>query len=279
MNYFDFVRKYLDKLLIDVLNEVILKIVHSEKTGVSHAMQIAANIAVLEKAFDYFLQHTAQQCGKNPVRSIDRPQIGLTAKIVLKTSRDEAYLALLNLVNSKLDEFMKLTESVNWTSDEISQHGNEYINEVIIYLDTVMSTAQQILPLDALYKVGSGALDHISNTIMGAFLSHSVKRFNMTAVTSINNNLKALESFADERFHSTGLHEVYKDGGSFRGCLVESRQLINLLTSSQPENFMNPVIRRLRVFARSLRTWLMGFSAASRTELLSGARGRSRRIC
>ncbi|GER25971.1 exocyst complex component sec15A [Striga asiatica] len=247
MNYFDFVRKYLDKLLIDVLNEVILKIVHSGKTGVSQAMQIAANIAVLEKACDYFLQHAAQQCGI-PVRSIDRPQNGLTAKIVLKTSRDEAYLALLNLVNSKLDEFMKLTESVNWTSDEISQHGNEYINEVIIYLDTVMSTAQQILPLDALYKVGSGALDHISNTIVGAFLSDSVKRFNVTAVTSINNDLKALESFADERFHSTGLNEVYKDG-SFRGCLVESRQLINLLMSSQPENFMNPVIRQKNYYA------------------------------
>ncbi|KAK6127206.1 hypothetical protein DH2020_039049 [Rehmannia glutinosa] len=216
--------------------------IHSGTTGVSQAMQIAANISVLERACDYFLQHAAQQCGI-PVRSIDRPQGGLTAKIVLKTSRDAAYLALLNLVNSKLDEFMALTENVNWTSDETAQHGNEYINEVVIYLDTVMSTAQQILPLDALYKVGSGALEHISNSIVGAFLSDSVKRFNVYAITSINNDLKALESFADERFHSTGLHEIYKDG-SFRGCLIEARQLINLLMSSQPENFMNPVIRQ-----------------------------------
>ncbi|KAL7092991.1 hypothetical protein ACP275_11G015400 [Erythranthe tilingii] len=241
MNYFDFVRKYLDKLLIDVLNEVILNTIHNGTIGVSQAMQIAANISVLERACDYFLQHAAQQCGI-PVRSIDRPQIGLTAKIVLKTSRDAAYLALLSLVNSKLDEFMSLTENVNWTSDETAQHGNDYINEVVIYLDTVLSTAQQILPLDALYKVGSGALDHISNSIMGTFLSDSIKRFNVNAVTSINLDLKALESFADERFHSTGLNEIYKDG-SFRGCLIEARQLINLLMSSQPENFMNPVIR------------------------------------
>lgn len=241
MNYFDFVRKYLDKLLIDVLNEVILKTIHSGTTGVSQAMQIAANIAVLERACDYFLQHAAQQCGI-PFRTIDRPQVALTAKIVLKTSRDAAYLALLSLVNSKLDEFMSLTENVNWTSDEVASHGNEYINEVVIYLDTVMSTAQQILPLDALYKVGNGALEHISNSIVGAFLSDSIKRFNVNAVTSINIDLKALESFADERFHSTGLHDIYKDG-SFRGCLIEARQLINLLMSSQPENFMNPVIR------------------------------------
>lgn len=241
MNYFDFVRKYLDKLLIDVLNEALLKTIHSGTTGVSQAMQIAANISVLERACDYFIQHAAQQCGI-PVRSIDRPQCGLTAKIVLKTSRDAAYMALLTLVNAKLDEFMHLTENVNWTSEDTTGLGNEYTNEVVIYLDTVMSTAQQILPLDALYKVGSGALDHISNSIVGTFLSDSIKRFSVNAVMSLNMDLKALESFADERFHSTGLHEIYRDG-SFRSCLIEARQLINLLLSSQPENFMNPVIR------------------------------------
>lgn len=241
MNYFDFVRKYLDKLLIDVLNEALLKTIHSGTTGVSQAMQIAANISVLERACDYFIQHAAQQCGI-PVRSIDRPQCGLTAKIVLKTSRDAAYMALLTLVNAKLDEFMHLTENVNWTSEDTTGLGNEYTNEVVIYLDTVMSTAQQILPLDALYKVGSGALDHISNSIVGTFLSDSIKRFSVNAVMSLNMDLKALESFAGERFHSTGLHEIYRDG-SFQSCLIEARQLINLLLSSQPENFMNPVIR------------------------------------
>ncbi|XP_073039370.1 exocyst complex component SEC15A-like [Primulina eburnea] len=241
MNYFDFVRKYLDKLLIDVLNEIILNTIHGGSIGVSQAMGIAANMAVLERACDYFIQHAAQQCGI-PSRSIDRPQGSLTAKVVFRTSRDAAYLSLLSLVNSKLDEFMALSENVNWTSDDASQHSNEYINEVVIYLDTVLSTAQQILPRDALYKVGSGAFEHISNSIVGAFLSDSVKRFSVNAVMSINNDLKALESFADERFHSTGVHEIYKDG-SFRSCLVEARQLINLLLSSQPENFMNPVIR------------------------------------
>ena len=241
MKIFNFMRKYLDKLLIDVLNEAILYTIHSGTTGVSQAMQIAANIAALERACDFFLHHAAQQCGI-PIRSVERPQASLTAKVVLKTSRDAAYIALLNLVNTKLDEFMALPENVNWTPDDAPPDAHEYVNEVVIYLDTVMSTAQQILPLDALYKVGSGALEHISNSLVSAFLSDSVKRFNANAVMSINNDLKALESFADERFHSSGLSEIYKEG-SFRGCLIESRQLINLLLSSQPENFMNPVIR------------------------------------
>lgn len=241
MNFFVFVKKYLDKLLIDVLNESILNTIHSGSTGVSQAMQMAANTAVLERACDFFLQHAAQQSGI-PARSVERPQGSLTAKVLLKTSRDAAYLTLLSLVNSKLDEFMALTENVNWTADDNTKCGNEYINEVVIYLDTLMSTAQQILPMDALYKVGSGALEHISNSIVDTFLSDSVKRFNANAVITINNDLKTLEAFADERFHSTGLSEIYKES-SFRGFLIEARQLINLLLSSQPENFMNPVIR------------------------------------
>ncbi|KAM7270149.1 hypothetical protein ACFE04_029363 [Oxalis oulophora] len=240
-NVFDVVRKYLDKLLIDVLNEALLNIISSSAVGVSQAMQIAANISVLERACDFFIRHAAQLCGI-PIRSVERPQATLAAKVVLKTSRDEAYLSLLSLVNTKLDGFMKLTENINWTSEEAPQRGNEYVNEVLIYLDTLISTAQQILPLDAMYKVGSGALDHICYSIVSAFLSDSVKRFTVNAVMAINNDLKTLENFADERFHSTGLSEIYKDG-SFRSYLLEARQLINLLSSSQPENFMNPVIR------------------------------------
>ncbi|XP_022718253.1 exocyst complex component SEC15A [Durio zibethinus] len=240
-NFYDVMRKYLDKLLIDVLNEIVLTKVHSAGIVVSQAMQIAANISFLERACDFFLRHAAQLCGI-PVRSVERPRASLTAKAVLKSSSDAAYLALLNLVNSKLEEIMALTENINWTSEEISQNNNEYMNEVVFYLDTLLSTAQQILPLDALYKVGSGALEHISNSIIAAFLSDSVKRFNANAVMVINHDLKMLENFADERFHSTGLSERYKEG-SFRSCLIEARQLINLLSSSQPENFMNPVIR------------------------------------
>lgn len=239
-NLYDVVKMYLDNLLIDVLNEVLLNTIQSGSI-VSQAMQIAANISVLERACGFFLRNAAQLCGI-PIRSVERTQASLTAKAVLKTSRDAAYLTLLNLVNDKLDEFLALTENIKWTSEDVSEHANDYMNEVIIYLDSVLSTAQQILPLDALYKVGSGAFEHISNSIMAAFLSDNVKRFSLNAVMGINNDLKALESFADDRFHSIGLSELYKEG-SFRGCLIEARQLVNLLSSSQPENFMNPVIR------------------------------------
>ncbi|KAJ4982472.1 hypothetical protein NE237_033309 [Protea cynaroides] len=241
MNFYDVVKKYLDKLLIDVLNENLLKAIYSPTIGMSQAMQIAANISVLERACDHFLRQAAQHCGI-PVRSIERTRASLNAKLVLKTSRDEAYHTLLNLVNAKLDEFMALTANINWITEETPQNGNDYINEVVFFLDTLMSTGQQILPMDTLYKVLIEALEHISNSIVSAFLSDTVKRFNVNAVMGIDIDLKVLESFAEDRFHSTGMSEIHKEG-SLGDCLIEARQLINLLLSSQPENFMNPVIR------------------------------------
>ncbi|CAH1418504.1 unnamed protein product [Lactuca virosa] len=240
-NFFDFARKYLDKLLIDVLNDVILSTIKSSNTGVSQAMQIAANISFLERACDYFLQTAAKQCGV-PTRMIARPQTTLNAKNVLKSTREKSYVALVNLVNHKLTEYLSLMEKVNWIIDDVAQHKSEYMNEVVMYLDTLLSTAQQVLPLDVMYKIGSGALEHINNSFVNTLLSDSLKRFTANCVMGINNDFKTLEEFADERFHSTGLSEIYKEG-SFRGCLLEMRQLINLLLSSQPENFMNPVIR------------------------------------
>lgn len=45
-------RKYVDTLSINVLNDSILDKIHSGTTGVSEAMRIAANTTVLERACD-----------------------------------------------------------------------------------------------------------------------------------------------------------------------------------------------------------------------------------
>ncbi|XP_004515483.1 exocyst complex component SEC15A-like [Cicer arietinum] len=247
MNIFDVVKKYLDKFLIDVLNAILLDTINSGNIGVPQVMQIAANIAVLERACDYFLRNAAQLCGI-PCRPIEKPQAALCAKVVLRTSRDAAYAALLSMVNKEIDKFMTLTVGVNWTPEETNQNGNDYIHEVVIYLHSILTPAQNFLPLDAMYKVGSGVFEHISNAIVDAFASDSVKRFNANAVINIEYDLQIIENFADERFYLAGLGEIYNEG-SFKSSLVEARQLINLLLSSQAENFMNPVIREKSYYA------------------------------
>lgn len=251
LNFFDSVRKYLDKFLIDVLNVTLLEKINSGNISVPQLMQIAANIAVLQRACDFFLRHAAQLCGI-PVRSVGRPQATLTAKVVFKTSRDAAFIALQSLVNTKINEFMTLVESVNWISEETNEGGHDYIHEVIIYLESIMSPAQQILPLDDVYRVGSGAFEHISNSIVAAFSSDGVKRFNANAVINIEYDVQIIENFAEERFYSAGLGEIYSEG-SFKNNLVEARQLVNLLLSSQPENFLNPDIWEKNYYALEIK--------------------------
>jgi hypothetical protein len=146
------------------------------------------------------------------------------------------------MANSKIDEFMVLLDDVNWIVEESPDNANDYMNEVLIYLETLVSTAQEILPQEALYKVVSGAMSHISDSIMTTLLSDGVKRFTASSVLGLDMDLNLLEAFADEKFHITGLADLGKET-TFRDRLVEIRQLVNLLLSSQPENFMNPVIR------------------------------------
>lgn len=241
INSYDVVKGYLDKLLIEVLNDGLLKLIHNGSLEIAQLVQIAGNIAILERSCDMFLLHAAQLCGL-PKRLLGKPHSGLTARAVLKASQNAAFNGLITSANSRIDEFMLLLTSIDWTTEETPEHANDYMNEVLIYLDMVVSTAQPILPREALFKVISGSLSHISDSIITVLLSDRVKRLSINAVVGIDIDLKLLEEFAEDRFHVTGLSALKKET-SFKDCLVEIRQLTNLLLSNHAESFMNAVIR------------------------------------
>ncbi|KAJ8774249.1 hypothetical protein K2173_009680 [Erythroxylum novogranatense] len=222
LEFFDVVKKYLDRLLSEVLDGALVKLINTSVHGVSQAMQVAANMAVMERACDFFFRHAAQLSG-----------------FPLTNARDKAEEMLSGLLKEKVDGFMTLIENVNWMADEPIQNGNEYVNEVIIYLETLVSTAQQILPTNVLKRVLQDILSHISEQIVGALLSDSVKKFNVNAVTGIDVDVRLLESFADSQSTLFTEGEV----SQLKIALAEARQLINLLLSNHPENFLNPVIR------------------------------------
>lgn len=234
LEFFDVVKKYLDRLLSEVLDEALLKLINASVHGVSQAMQVAANMAVLERACDFFFRHAAQLSGI-PLRMAERGR----RQFPLNNARDAAEEMLSGLLKQKVDGFMTLLENVNWMADEPTQSGNEYVNEVMIYLETLVSTAQQILPVPVLKRVMQDVLSHISEMIVGALLGDSVKRFNVNAIMGIDVDIRLLESFADNQaaLLSDG------DANQFKTALAEARQLINLLLSNHPENFLNPVIR------------------------------------
>lgn len=237
LDFYAFVKKYLDRLLSEVLDGAFLRLVESKSLGVSQAMQVAANMAVLERACDFFLRHAGQLSGI-PLRIAERTR----REFALKKSRDAIEELLLSLLRGKIDDFMLLTDGIVWMGEDPPQNGNEYANEVIIYLETLVSTAQQILPAQVLCRVIYGVLSHISEKIVGLFLSDLVKRFNGNAVAGIDTDVKLLESFAESQSQLFS-ESVESRTNDLKQALAEARQVVNLLASNHPENFLNPVIR------------------------------------
>ena len=234
LEFYDVVKKYLDRLLTEVLDGALLKVINSSIGGVTPAMQMAANMAVFERACDFFFRHAAQLSGI-PLRIAERGR----RQFPLIKARDAAEETLSGLLKQKVDGFLTLMENVNWVADEPPQGGNEYANEVIIFLETLISTAQQILPVQVLKRIMKDVLSHISEMIIGALLGESVKRFNVNAIMGLDVDVRLLESFAENQ--ASLLSET--DASQLKSALIESRQMVNLLLSNHPENFLNPVIR------------------------------------
>ncbi|XP_023514712.1 exocyst complex component SEC15B-like isoform X3 [Cucurbita pepo subsp. pepo] len=234
LDFYDVVKKYLDRLLSEVLDGALLKLISSSVHGVPQAMQMAANMAVFERACDFFFRHAAQLSGI-PLRMAERGR----RRFPLIKAREAAEETLSGLLKGKVDSFMLLIENVNWVPDEPLQNGNEYVNEVIFYLETLVSTAQQILPVQVLQRVLQDVLSHISVMIVGALQADSVKRFNLNAVMGFDVDIKLLEAFVDNQASMF----AEEDLNQLKPALSEARQMINLLLSSHPENFLNPVIR------------------------------------
>ncbi|MBA0831949.1 hypothetical protein Goarm_016374, partial [Gossypium armourianum] len=182
------VKKYLDRLLSEVLDGALLKLISSSVHGVSQAMQVAANMAVFERACDFFFRHAAQLSGI-PLRMVEKGK----RQFPLNKSRDAAEEMLSGMLKTKVDGFMTLIENVNWMTDEPSQGGNEYVNEVLIYLETLVSTAQQILPPQVLKRVLQDVLSHISEKIVDTLLGDLVKRFNVNAIIGLDVDIRLLE--------------------------------------------------------------------------------------
>lgn len=237
LEFYDIVKKYLDRLLSEVLDGALLILVESSIQGVAAAIQVSANMVAFEKACVFFFRHTAQLCGI-PFRMTERGP----RDFPLKRSRDAAEAKLVRFMIGKIDDFMVQTENISWMVETVYQNGNEYANEVILYLEALFSTAQELLPSQVLRRITLGVILHISEKIVGLFLDDNVRRFNDNAVVGIDADLKLFESFVDKlaQVHAT---EDELDANELKLGLLEARQMVNLLMSNNPENYMNPVIR------------------------------------
>ncbi|GKB92461.1 exocyst complex component SEC15B, partial [Tanacetum coccineum] len=63
-----------DRLLTEVLDDALLKLISTSIGGVNQAMVVAANMAVLERACDFFFRHAAKLSGI-PLRMVERSML------------------------------------------------------------------------------------------------------------------------------------------------------------------------------------------------------------
>ncbi|CAL0320026.1 unnamed protein product [Lupinus luteus] len=112
LKFYEVVKKYLDKLLNEDLDEASLQLINTSVHGVNQAMQVAANMTVLERACDFFFCHVAKLSGV-PLRMVERSR----KQFPLRKARDVVEGMLSRLLKVKVDGFMTLVENVNWMTD------------------------------------------------------------------------------------------------------------------------------------------------------------------
>ncbi|KAF8051255.1 hypothetical protein N665_1758s0004 [Sinapis alba] len=217
LDFYDVVKKYLDRLLGGVLDEALLKLINTPVHGVSQTMQVATNMAVFERACDFFFRHAAQLSGV-PLRMVKRGR----RHFPLTKSQNTAEDTLSELLKKKIET-----------------GGNKYMNEVITYLETSVSTAQQILPAKVLKRVLRDVLAHISKRIVGTLCGDVVKRLSIAEIKGVDVDIQLLESFTEQLKPML----TDKEAKEIKTTFVKIRQMVNLLFSNHPENFVNPVIR------------------------------------
>lgn len=242
IDQYEVVRKYLDRLLTTVVNDAMLRAIRSPSLQVSHAMQIAANMTVLERACSFFAEHAAHLCGI-PTRLVDGAHGGLPARNSLRQAQSAAYDAMLQIMNAKIDEMMSPAEKIDWVPTEQPGVLNEYLTDLLIYLETMMETANQLLPTDAFDRVSGGMVRHISDFIVNLLCGDIVKRFNYYAIQGVDNDLRFIEGFADQQFEKRQKGSSQVEAPPLRSHLAEARQVINLLLSNTPEHYLSKSFR------------------------------------
>ncbi|CAM8922526.1 unnamed protein product [Rhodiola kirilowii] len=92
LDFYDVIKKYLDRLLGEVLDGALLKLISTSIHGVSQAMQLSGL----------------------PLRMVERTK----RKFPLTNSRNAAEEMLASLLKNKVDGFLILLENVEWMADE-----------------------------------------------------------------------------------------------------------------------------------------------------------------
>ncbi|KAG0180252.1 hypothetical protein DFQ28_005144 [Apophysomyces sp. BC1034] len=226
----DILKKAVDSLLIQKVNAILLEKLQS--TNLSQIVQIIINIEYFESIcpdFEMLLMET---------RSFHRSgRIHLKATSTFKDTRRKAEKRIFELVNSKLDQFLELSE-YDWSSEELQRQPSPNLQDLVSYLTNVTNAALLNLPESIKSLLYFDALEHLSQCmkaskdILNLLLDPDQRATTEVSLRNFDTDVRFLEDFIQNLGDPT-IGETF----------VELRQLLELTECENPEDYLTPPIR------------------------------------
>jgi len=225
----DLLKKSLDSLLLDDLNGSLIRKMKSKSIKLTQVVQIFHDMEYYVKACDEFEQELSRKNSSKSTNEIALSHI----KTKFMDSQKMAEEKIFDIINEKIDMFVELS-GYNWMPDKPSSEPSSYIQDIISWLETIISTTLVNLPESIKSFVYFDVFNHLSSSLQKYLTqqTNGTQKMNIYFVETIDKDVSSIESFIESLNNPMILD-----------CFTELRQLINLLMSPNPENFLNPSIK------------------------------------
>jgi len=225
----DLLKKSLDSLLLDDLNGSLIRKMKSKSIKLTQVVQIYYDMGFYIKACDEFEQELSRRKSSKTAGDIALSHI----KTKFIDSQKLAEEKIFDIINEKIDMFVELS-GYNWMPEKPSTDPSSYIQDIINWLETIISTTLSNLPESIKSFVYFDAFNHLSSSLLKYLTQQTsgTQKMNIYFVQTVDKDVSSIENFIESLNNPMILD-----------CFTELRQVINLLLSPNPENFLNASTR------------------------------------
>lgn len=129
------------------------------------------------------------------------------------------------MIVEKLDE--ALSADANWAPDQPRKGPSELARTTLATLEVTLQKALALMPTPVAETLCRSALEAAAGSLLRPLVGTSIKSFNMYAIIGLDTDVQLLEGVADRL-----------PVGNLRQCLVEPRELVDMLLANEPERMM-----------------------------------------
>jgi hypothetical protein len=221
--------KSLDSLLLDDLNGTLVRKMKSKSIKLTQVVQIFHDMEFYVKSCDEFERELSRKKSSKTANDINLSHIKTKFIDSQKLAEDKIF----DIINEKIDMFVELS-GYDWMPSKASTEPSSYIQDIINWLETIISTTLTNLPESIKSFVYFDAFNHLSSSLQKYLTQQTsgTQKMNIYFVQTIDKDVSSIENFIESL-----------NNPMIMDCFTELRQLINLLMSPNPENFLNPSIK------------------------------------